>query len=153
MKARLAASLLLALTLPLVACDGGEPDGDPSSETHADTHADHGADTSDADTMIHWHEEPPATATVEEAFDVMFMVHTEGEVHVREVRVCEGADVPDCGLGEMDTFTSLTAMHNEDTGMDMASFILDTAGDYTVVAYAHVGADPHISDAVNVTAE
>ena len=146
-KESLKASLLFALVLAPMACDAEDDDG----ETHAD-HG-HGDETSDADAMVNWHTEPPATATVGEAFSAMFMVQTTGEVHTREARICEGADVADCGLGDMGSFTSVTANHDESTGMDMVSITLDAAGDYTIVAYAHIGADPHVSAAVNVSAE
>jgi len=131
-------TLLFASTLCLGACD-------PEAE-----HADHGGETSDEGTTLGWHEAPPAAATAAEAFSVMFMVNTTGDIHVTEVRICEGVDVADCGLGEMGTFTSVTAM--EANGMYMANVTLDTAGDYTLVAYAHVGDDPHTSAGANVTA-
>ena len=102
--------------------------------------------------MVNWHNEPPATVTVGEAFEAVFMIDTSGEIHVREARICEGADVADCGLGDMDSFTSVSATHDEGTGMDTVSITLDTAGEYTIVAYTHIGADPHTSAGVNVTA-
>jgi hypothetical protein len=109
-----------------------------------------GSDTSDSEASVSWHVEPPATATVGEPFDVMFMVQTTGELHVTDIRICEGADVVDCGLGEMSSFTGVIA--TEIDGMYMASVTLEAAGDYTVVAYAHIGADPHVSPANNVNA-
>ncbi len=151
------AVLTLTLPLSLSACDSsaddhGDDHADHTHGDHSETHADHGDDTSDADAAVDWHTEPPATATVSEAFDVMFMITTTGEIHTREIRICEGVDVADCGLGDMDSFISIAATHDEDSGMDSASVTLDAAGDYTVVAYTHIGADPHVSNAVNVTA-
>ena len=151
MRTRLFLSLCLALGVS--GCDDDSHDNHDSHDSH-DSHAEHGtdsdSDSSDADASVGWHAEPPAAVSVGEGFDVMFMVNTTGDIHVTEVRVCEGADTADCGLGEMGTYTSISA--SEADGMYMASVTLDTAGDYTLVAYAHIGADPHVSAAVNVSA-
>ncbi len=156
-------SLLFCAALTFASgCD--DDDGDDGAETgsHA-THGDHGdhgdhddhsdhdggeSDGSDADTMLEWVEMP---ALVDGAVNASFMIQTMGELHVAELRACSGADVADCGLGEMGTFESVAAAAQD--GMDhmrMGSMTL-AAGDWTVVAYVHVGANPHVSDAVNVT--
>lgn len=154
MRTRLLLSLCLALGAS--GCDSDdEHDHDDEHGTDGDTHTEHGtdsdSDTSDADASVAWHAEPPAAATVGEAFEVMFMVNTTGDIHVTEVRVCEGADIAECGLGEMGTYTSISAAMQAD-GMYMASVTLDPAGEYTLVAFAHIGADPHVSASVSVTA-
>ncbi len=96
---------------------------------------------------------PPQTATVGTAFDVSWQVHnmTHDDLHHSEIRVCEGDTVTDCGLGAQGTFRSVTGSMAD--GTFTASVTLDPAGTYTVVAWAHVGEDPHISDVFTVDAE
>ena len=96
---------------------------------------------------------PPTTATVGTAFDVSWQVHnmTEDDLHHSEVRMCEGANVTDCGLGAQGTFTSITGSNVD--GTFTAAVTLDPAGMYTVVAWAHVGEDPHISDVFTIDAQ
>ena len=144
---RVAVPLIACLALSMNACDDGSSD-DEGTESHAE----HGSDTSDGDASVNWHTAPPATATAGEAFNVMFMIDTTGEIHVSEIRICAGAGVAECGLGEMGSFTTVAAMEN-DEGMYMAEVTLAEAGDYTVVAYAHIGADPHVSEAHNVSVQ
>ena len=155
---------LLVMSLPLSllavpACDE-EEDGDESAETggHADhgDHADHnhdgsGGEGADPNTSVDWIMMPAATVAAGEAVSATFSVTTEGELHVAELRACSGAGVADCGLGEMDSFTS-AAGEDQGDGTYSASLTLD-AGAWTVVAYSHVGPDPHVSASVDVTVE
>ena len=96
---------------------------------------------------------PPASATAGTAFDVSWQVHNEShdDLHHSEVRVCDGGDVLDCGLGDTSTYTSVTGTLSGDTYT--ASVALDTAAIYTVIAWCHVGEDPHVSDAYTVDAQ
>lgn len=96
---------------------------------------------------------PPATATAGTAFDVSWQVHnmTEDDLHHSEIRVCDGANVMDCGMGAQGTYTSVTGTMA--SGTFTASVNLATAGDYTIVAWCHVGENPHVSDIYNVTAQ
>jgi plastocyanin len=91
---------------------------------------------------------PPATATAGTGFDVSWEVHneTEHDLHHSEIRVCSGAGVVDCGLG--DDYESYTGSMTD--GVFTATVTLDTAGMYTLVGWAHVGDDPYISDAFDV---
>jgi len=93
---------------------------------------------------------PPATATAGTAFDVSWQVHndTAADLHHTEIRVCEGASVADCGMGDTSSYTSHTGTNTE--GTFTASVQLDTAGAYTVVAWSHVGENPHVSDSYSV---
>jgi hypothetical protein len=150
-RARAAQVLLLPLlTLGLPACDD-----DDGSDDAADTgHADHGADgeTADPDTMVEWVDMPATMVAAGEAVTATFMVHTSGELHIAELRACEGAGVADCGLGDMDSFVSGAATAGDDPHMFSASIMLE-AGTWTVVAYSHVGPDPFVSDPVDVTVQ
>ncbi len=58
--------------------------------------------------------------------------------------MCLGAGVMDCGLGDTSTYTSFTGSMVD--GTFTASVQLDTAGTYSVVGWAHVGENPHVSD-------
>jgi hypothetical protein len=127
---RLLTSLILASALAFAAGCGGDDDPDAAHVMFT------GA--------------PPASATAATAFDVMWEIHTEGDLHHSEIRVCDGADIGDCGMGDLGTFTSVTGSMTN--GVFTASVTLD-AGDYTVVAWAHVGETPHVSDDYNVNVQ
>ncbi|RMH35962.1 MAG: hypothetical protein D6689_22985 [Deltaproteobacteria bacterium] len=96
---------------------------------------------------------PPHTVTAGEPFDVTWVVINEShdELHHSEIRVCDGAGVADCGLGEQGTYTSFTGSMTD--GSFTASVTLDPAGMYTLVAWAHIGDDPHVSTAYDVEAQ
>jgi hypothetical protein len=70
------------------------------------------------------------------------------EVHVAQLRACMG-EVPDCGV---DT-DELEEYATEDAGTWTAELSLPSAGTWTVVAWAHVDEDPHLSEPVTVTAQ
>lgn len=139
-----AASLVLGGT----AC--GSDDGEAG--THGDGHSD--TDGSDPDAMVMWVDgNPPATVMAGEPLAASFMVHTTGDIHVTELRACSGADVADCGLGDMDSFESAPAPAVEGQEDTYAGELTLAAGDWTVVAFAHIGADPHVSMHANVTVQ
>ena len=149
--------LLPALVLAMPACASG--DGDDSADTGTDAgdhsdHGDHGAtgdEGADPNAMVQWVQMPAATVAAGEAVTATFSITTTGELHVAEMRACSGAGVADCGLGAMDTFESTPATDQGD-GTYTASLTLDP-GTWTVVAYSHIGPDPHVSDSVDVTVE
>lgn len=93
---------------------------------------------------------PPATATAGAAFDVSWQVHneTDDDLHHSELRYCPGANVTDCGMGETDSFTSVTGAVTE--GTFLAAVTIDAVGAYTLVAWCHVGDNPHLSDIYNI---
>jgi len=120
--------LSLALSFAFLGCDGDD---------HGDVHV-----------MVT--QEPPSSADAGSAFDVSWMVHNDShdDLHHSEVRVCAGADVEGCGLGETDSYTAFGGEIVDSTYT--ASISLDTAGSYTMVAWCHVGENPHLSDAYNL---
>lgn len=144
-------ALAVALITWMPACDGDE--GDEGADEHGDheheDHGDHGGEGADPDTMVAWITAPSAMVAAGEPVGGDFHVHTMGELHVTEVRACSGADVAMCGLGDMDSFESSPAQEADEHGYEGA-LTLD-AGEWTVVAYAHVGPDPFVSEPVNVT--
>lgn len=142
--------VLLATTalIGLPACDD-EESGDTGHTSHGSTG--HHETGGHADAEVMWMEPPPATATADAPIDASFMVHTEGEIHVTELRACMGADVHECGLGGMDSFDENVAAPAD--GDHYAGSLTLPAGTWSVVAYAHVGPDPFISEHVNVTVE
>ncbi len=159
---RLAPRLNLVLLLPVAllaaaACDSdSDDDGADTGTGAADEHAEHGQEVTggegaDPNAMVDWVTMPPATVAAGEAVTATFSVTTVGELHVAEMRACSGAGVADCGLGAMDSFESATGVDQGD-GTYTASLTLD-AGTWTVVAYSHIGPDPHVSDAVEVTVQ
>jgi len=89
-------------------------------------------------------------ATAGTAFDVSWQVHndTHDDLHHSELRYCAGADVTDCGMGDTDSYTSVTGANTD--GTFAASVSIDAAGAYTLVAWCHVGEDPHLSDSYNI---
>ena len=89
--------------------------------------------------------------TVGTAVEVTWTIETEGELHHTEIRACMGHS-NDCGLGGADSFDQNFAATMND-GMYTASITLDTAGPWTVVAFAHVGETPHISEVIHATVE
>jgi hypothetical protein len=135
----------VSLVMVPAACDDGDAE--------ADTQGDHHAEGGDPDTSVMWVDEPPAGVAASEPVTASFMVDTTGELHVAELRACAGAAITDCGLGDMDSFMSAPAVAVEgDHHMYMGELTLE-AGDWTVVAYAHVGPDPHVSDPIHVTVQ
>ncbi len=94
---------------------------------------------------------PSTTLTAGTAVDVSWMVHTEGELHHTEIRACMGHSA-DCGLGDMTSFDENFAATNN-AGTYEASVSLSVAGPWTIVVFAHVGATPHISEAIHATVE
>ena len=131
-------ALALLLTLP-VASIGACSDGD---EGH-----DHGT------VHVQVTDVPPATVAVGDGFEVSWEVHndTHDDLHHSEIRVCAGADMTDCGLGDQGTYTSVTG--TMDNGVYTATVTLAEAGSHTLVAWCHVGEDPHLSDAYTIDAE
>ena len=93
---------------------------------------------------------PAATATSGTAFDISWQVHnmTEEDLHHTEIRVCTGAGVTDCGLGAQGSYLSFTG--TMDAGTFTAPVTLSTAGAHTLRAWAHVGEEPHVSDAYDI---
>ena len=80
---------------------------------------------------------------------VSYQVHTEGELHHTEVRACMGTS-DTCGLGDASSF-DLKFPAIEEAGMYDATIIFDTAGPWTIAAFAHVGETPHNSAVVHTT--
>ena len=150
----MSARTLFALAIAVApGCDGDEDDA-ADAETghgeHGEGDHDGGTDGADPDTRIEWTMAPPATVTAGSPVEGTFMVHTQGELHVTELRACTGHGVADCGLGQMDTFETVPAEADGDAyrgALDLE------VGDYTVVGYAHVGPSPFVSDPVDVTVE
>jgi hypothetical protein len=126
-------SWLLFAALPLLACvaDGNDDDAGPQ-------------------TQILWQTPPPDSVTAGDPLTAAWTVETEGEVHVAQLRACMG-EVPTCGVDGDD----LEEYANEDagTGIWTAALTLPSAGTWTVVAWAHVDEDPHLSEPVTVVAE
>jgi hypothetical protein len=93
---------------------------------------------------------PPASVAAGEAFDVTWEVinETHDDLHHSEIRVCDGAGVDDCGMGEQGTYTSVTGTMTD--GVFTATVMFDMAGSYTLVAWAHVGDNPHVSDLYDI---
>lgn len=120
-------------------------------EDSGDGHGDHGTGEH-ADAELEWVEGPPATAAVGTPIEAVFAVHTEGDIHVTELRACMGQAVADCGLGGEESF-DLTMPAAADGANYRGSLTFDTAGVWTVVAYAHVGPDPFTSAHAEVTVE
>lgn len=121
---------ILALSLLAFACGEDGPE-------HSDVH-------------VQVTQAPPVTASAGTAFAVSWQVHNDSidELHHTELRYCQGADVTDCGMGETDSYTSVTGENTE--GTFAASVVIDGAGAYTLVAWCHVGEDPHLSDLYNI---
>ncbi|HMJ15814.1 MAG TPA: hypothetical protein VK524_30570 [Polyangiaceae bacterium] len=105
------------------------------------------ADGDDA-TTITWSIAPPQVLAVNTPFTARYTVNTEGELHVTELRACEGI-VPDCGLHEFYSRVSAPA----ESGQYSATLTLPRTGTWTVVAWIHVDLDPHISEPVTVTVQ
>lgn len=95
----------------------------------------------------------PASVPVDTTLTVTWTVanNTSDDLHVSELRWCPGADVANCGLGEASTYTSTPGTLTDVTYS--ADVTMDTAGDFTVVAYAHVGAFPYTSSSFNVNVQ
>ncbi len=147
----------LLATSSLVACDtGGGEDDDHGHHEHGETHHHEGSGgegmESDPESVLEWQSNVPITVAAGTEFDAGFTVETTGEIHVTEIRVCMGADVTGCGMGDMDSFDM--SFPAEDHGAHYhAEMTLDTAGAYTLVAYAHIGENPHHSEIHNLTVE
>jgi hypothetical protein len=106
------------------------------------------SDPDAASTTVTWLDAPPATASAGAALRASFHVETGGEIHVAQLRMCRG-DIPGCGVSGHDEL-----VYAEGDGPDFtAELTLPEPGTYTVVAWVHVDRDPHLSDAVVVTAE
>lgn len=159
-------TLLATALCTAIACDGDEEEStsENASEESAGEHAEHHeggtgseheehgeGDTGDEETSVTWMTEPPATATLNEDWTASWMIATSGDLHHTELRICDGAEVSDCGLGESDSYSVISAMPTDNHFMASTSF--DTAGSYTVVAWCHVGPDPHVSSSVTITVE
>ena len=97
---------------------------------------------------VTWVTRPPQHVAVNTPFTASYTVSTEGELHVTELRACQGV-VPDCGLHDFD-WTVYTA---EDGGQFSGSMSLATAGTWTVVGWIHVDTNPFISEPVTVVVE
>ena len=100
---------------------------------------------------LHWITMPDATLTAGTAVPVSWSAHADGDLHHTEIRACMG-EVAECGLGDMSSFDENFAATPEGDNFT-ASVSLDVAGTWTVVVYAHVDADPHISEAAIVTVQ
>lgn len=163
----------LALGVFLGGCDPDDDDDDTANDDAADTageehgeehgehgehgddddddHEDHGDDTAGAEAALEWLTPPPETATAGTPFRALFSVETEDEIHVTEIRVCEGADVEMCGHGGEESFDSNFPAPDSEGGYE-GEVTLD-AGEYTVVGYAHIGPDPFTTHGHTVTVE
>ena len=121
-----------ALLLSLSACDEHE---------HTDLNHAH----------LDWIDAPAATMAVGTAGDIAWMIHTEGELHHTEIRACMGQNA-ECGLGGVESYDeNFQATMEGDTYN--ASVTLETAGTWSLAAFAHVGEEPNISEVVYVTVE
>ena len=126
--------------------------GDSAHDTHADTHDTHDThDTGSAPATLSWDAAPPATATAGVEFTATFTVETEGEIHVTELRACAGEN-HQCGQGDMSTY-DVSVPAPADGDVYAGAITLPDAGAWTVVAFAHVGADPYTSAHALVTVE
>ena len=127
--------------------------GDDGSDDHDHEHQDAGADAGDTDAAVTeatlaWVTPPPTTVVMDQALEGTFSVTTEGTIHVTEIRACEG-QVENCGLGGQDTY-DLTAPATADGDNYTGSLTIDTVGTWTVVGFAHVDENPHVTEAVEV---
>jgi hypothetical protein len=127
------------------ACREAEDGGDEHGDEHET-----GGDGGDPATALSFDPAPPTTVTADEDFELPYTVSTMGELHVSMVRACMGV-VSECGGGDETTFDAMFPA-TEDGGTYTATVNL-AAGEWTVVAYAHVGPDPHTSATVSITAE
>ena len=139
-----------ALLMMAPACDGGSDDGETGE--HGDHTGSGEGSESDPDTSVEFTEDTPTAVTVGTEFAAGVEVITTGALHVAEIRVCNGADVADCGQGDMDSFDMSFTAEAHHTGHYEAMVTLDAAGDYTFVGFVHVGENPHYSEPMNVTA-
>ena len=94
---------------------------------------------------------PDTTLTMGEDVPVSWMVHTEGTLHHTEIRACMGHR-DDCGNAGMETFDeNFAGTKNGDTFEGVVN--IPSAGPWTIVVFAHVGATPHTSEAIHATVQ
>ncbi len=107
---------------------------------------DHGGED---DAHLMFVDAPAASLTAGEDAAVTWQVHTDGDLHHTEIRACMGHS-DDCGNGDTSTFdenfTGTLADGTYSTNVNLA-----VAVPWTIVVYAHVGATPHISEAIHAT--
>ena len=126
--------VVLALAaLPLLGCDSGDDSGDDG----------------EPQTQIVWSTAPAETVAAGTPLSASFTVDTQGEVHVAQLQACMG-EVPDCGV---EANYDLAEYATEDAGIWTGALTLDTPGTWTVVAWAHVDEDPHLSDPISVSVQ
>jgi len=91
---------------------------------------------------------PPTAMSAATAVDVVYMVHTEGDLHHQEIRACMGHNAA-CGLGDASSFDQNFAGTKE--GDSYTASVMLAEGPWTIAVFAHVGATPHISDVIHST--
>ena len=112
---------------------------------------DDGDDQSADDAHLMFGIAPPTALTAGTPVDVMWEVHTEGDLHHTEIRACMGHS-NDCGLGDATSFDENFAATPVTDGEGFTSTItIDVEGPWTIAVFAHVGETPHISDVIHAT--
>jgi hypothetical protein len=91
---------------------------------------------------------PPTAMSAATAVDVVYMVHTEGDLHHQEIRACMGHNTA-CGLGDASSFDQSFAGTKE--GESYTASVMLAEGPWTIAVFAHVGETPHISSVIHST--
>jgi thiol-disulfide isomerase/thioredoxin len=90
--------------------------------------------------IVSWVTQPPGLVERGELITASFTVETEEVVGTVGLLACSGA-VPECGLTGQDAVGYMAGATPDENGVYTASLEITEAGNWTVVAYVHAGAD------------